>query len=105
MGRPLNELFDRPKPKISWNLSRGKARRGPQTLVRPVRLYSCCVPSPRASQVLMTLDNVMIAIAATMPAPAKNLRGRDIPKHAAEPPAEGTAGRYQHAQNHRAQYH
>ena len=37
MGRPLNELFDRPKPKISWNLSRGKARRGPQTLVRPVR--------------------------------------------------------------------
>ena len=36
MGRPLNESLDRPKPKISWNLLRGKSSKGPQKLVRPL---------------------------------------------------------------------
>ena len=35
-----------------------------------------------------------------------HLRGRDNPEHAAEPaPGEGTAGRHQHTQHHRAQDH
>src|SRR5271165_5064166 len=65
MGRPLNESLDRPKPKISWNLSRGKASSGPHTAVRPVRWVSCELPWPRASQLARNPDRVMIAIAVT----------------------------------------
>ena len=78
MGKPLKEAFDRPKPKISWNLSRGKERRGPQTSVRPVRLSRPCELWPRASQVVMAAENVMIATAATAPTLAKNLRTRAL---------------------------
>src|SRR5215469_5542658 len=78
MGRPLNESLDRPKPKISWNLSRGKDSSGPQTAVRPVRLVSCELLWPRARKLARNPDRVMTAIAVIAPAMANSLRTRAL---------------------------
>ena len=78
MGRPLDALLDKPKPKITWNQSRGVLSTAAQTVVRPVSSVSCCVFCPRASQVVRTLENAMTATDTVMPAPANNLRTRAL---------------------------
>ena len=76
IGKPLNELLDSPVPKISWNLSRGLSTSCAHTAVRPVSAKSSFVPSPRASQAVITPESVRNAMSAIAPTVPKNRRTR-----------------------------
>ena len=91
-GRPLKDLFDRPKPKITWNSLRGMFTTAAQTFVRPVRFVSCCVPWPRASHVVRKLDTVRIATVTIPAIQANALRTRWLTVDQAQPGDKETRG-------------
>ena len=76
MGSPLNALLDRLKPAVICQKSRGSLSTDVQTLVRPVRFDSCEEFSPRASQVVSTLENAMAATEIVMAALPNSRRTR-----------------------------
>src|SRR5262245_61724636 len=66
IGKPLNDLFVNPCPKIVSNSDRGVLTSASQTFWRPLKLPICSLDSPRANQLDTTGDKTVPSRRAVM---------------------------------------